>query len=172
MVNKWSFGLHAKDVTTTFNAWSFSFTDDEKEVLSITNNEIPINSVETTNPQVLMGMAYRWDFGKSYLRPELNWVITTDGQRNTLISSDPFSIDPAFGITYAYQNFISLRAGVSQFQQLIDFEGNEEWSARPSVGLGLKLGKLRVDYAFTDLGAQENTYSHIISAILDIKPKK
>ena len=30
--NDWMFGLVAKDITTTFNAWSFNFTQEEKEV--------------------------------------------------------------------------------------------------------------------------------------------
>jgi hypothetical protein len=45
-----SVGLVLKDITTTFNAWSFNFTEQEKEVLAITNNEIPISSVEQTAP--------------------------------------------------------------------------------------------------------------------------
>ncbi len=171
-VNRWYFGLVAKDITTTFNAWSFSFTDQEKEILELTNNEVPINSVEITNPSVLLGLAYRFDFGQSSLRPELNWIITTDGQRNTLLSADPFSLDPTFGLEYDYRGFFALRTGVSQFQRELDFDGSESLTFRPSLGLGLKLGVLQVDYAFTDLGSQENTFSHVISAMLTIKPKE
>jgi len=40
--NNWHFGIAARDITTTFNAWSFSFTDREKEVLYLTNNDIPV----------------------------------------------------------------------------------------------------------------------------------
>lgn len=167
---KLSIGLVAKDISTTFNAWSFNFTDDEKEILELTNNEVPINSVEITNPQLILGFAYRFDFGKSNLVPELNAVFTTDGQRNTLISASPVSIDPAFGLEYNYQSFISVRAGMSQFQRELDFDGTEDLTFRPSVGLGFKLGTLQIDYAFTDLGSQENTFSHVISAILNIKP--
>jgi len=163
-------GLMARDITTTFNAWSFNFTNEEKEVLALTNNEIPINSVEITNPQLILGLAYRFDFGKSSLRPELNWVITTDGQRNTLVSSDPFSVDPAIGLEYNYQGFLWLRAGANQFQRERDFDNTENLTLRPSIGVGFRLGTLNVDYAFTDLGSQQNTFSHVISATLDIRP--
>lgn len=169
-LNKFHIGLVGKDISTTFNAWSFNFTDQEKEVLEITNNNIPINNVEITNPQVILGFAYRFDFGKSSLLPELNWVFTTDGERNTLISASPVSIDPAFGLEYNYQNFLSIRTGVNQFQRELDFDGSENLTFRPAIGLGFKLGALKIDYAFTDLGSQENTFSHVISAILDIKP--
>jgi len=42
----WRWGITARDVTTTFNAWSFKFTEREKEVLYLTNNEIPVKSTE------------------------------------------------------------------------------------------------------------------------------
>ncbi len=48
--NKWRFGISGRDITTTFNAWSFSFTEREKEVLYLTNNEIPVKSTEMTAP--------------------------------------------------------------------------------------------------------------------------
>src|SRR4026209_2195375 len=42
----WKFGVSARDITTTFNAWSFSFTEKEKQVLYLTKNEIPVKSTE------------------------------------------------------------------------------------------------------------------------------
>lgn len=170
-IGNWRFGVVARDLTSTFNAWSFDFTEAEKEVLELTNNEIPISSVEVTNPQVLLGIARRFEFNKLGITPELDFQITTDGQRNTLISSDPFSIDPAFGIEADY-DFLFLRAGVNQFQRERDFDNEENLTLRPSIGVGLKISALKLDYAFTDLGDQDNTFSHIISLTLDMKKKK
>ncbi len=169
---KWQFGAMAKDLTTTFNAWSFNFTDAEKEVLEITGNEVPINSVEITKPQLILGASYTFQMNKVSLRPELNAVMTTDGQRNTLLSADPISIDPNFGIEGGYNNFLFLRMGVNQFQQETDFAGTEFLSVRPSLGVGLRISTLRIDYAFSDVGDSQNRFSNIISLILDIKPKK
>lgn len=171
-IGNWQFGAVAKDITTTFNAWSFSFTEDQKEVLALTNNEIPINSVEITKPQLLLGLGYRLNFGRAGLRPELDFIITTDGKRNTLVSADPFSIDPAFGLEFDYREFLYLRAGMSQFQKETDFMSQEQLTAKPSLGIGLKISKLYVDYAFSDIGDQESRFSHIISLKLDIVPKQ
>lgn len=168
----WRFGLLARDITTTFNAWSFSFTEREKEVLALTGNEIPINSVEVTKPQLILGAARRFSFGKIGLMPEADLILTTDGQRNTLLSADPFSIDLAAGLEADYQGFVALRAGLSQFQRIADFDGSEQLRMRPSIGLGLRISGLRIDYAFTDLGSKESTFSHIISLMLDIRPRK
>lgn len=167
----WSFGLVAKDVTSTFNAWSFSFTEDEKEVLALTNNEVPINSVEITRPQVVLGLARRFELGKVGLAPEANFIFTTDGRRNTLLSADPISMDMAAGLEADYQDFVFLRAGVSQFQEITDFDGGENWRMRPSLGVGFRISSFVVDYAYTDLGAEESTYSHVISLRLGLKPK-
>ena len=167
----WRFGAMAKDITTTFNAWSFNFTDQEKEVLALTNNEIPISSVEVTNPQLLLGVSRRFQIKKIGLAPELDFAITTDGQRNTLISASPFSIDPSLGLEADYSQFIYFRLGVNQFQRETDFDNTEVLTARPSLGVGLKIASLKVDYAFTDLGDSEGRFSHIISLLLDIKPQ-
>lgn len=169
---KWRFGILAKDLTTTFNAWSFNFTDEEKEVLELTGNEVPISSVEITKPQLIVGVSRSFALSeKINLRTELDLIATTDGQRNTLLSADPISVDPTFGLEADYRGFVFVRAGVNQFQNELDFDGNETLTARPSLGIGLKLGGLLVDYAYTDLGDERNTFSHVISLRLSIKPK-
>ena len=164
-------GLVLRDITTTFNAWSFSFTEEEKDVLAITGNDIPINSVEYTLPQILLGLAYHFELGKIGVTPELNLVATTDGQRNTLISADPISIDPSLGLELDYNRMVYVRAGIRQFQRLKDFEDKEFISSLPSLGLGLKLKAFRLDYAFTNLGAVDNAYSHVISLALELKKR-
>ncbi len=172
-LNQWRFGFMAQDLTTTFNAWSFNFTPEEKEVLELTNNEIPISSVEITKPKFLLGIAHAFRFGKVGLLPELDLLISTDGKRNTLLAGDPFSLDLGFGIEADYNQFVFLRAGLNQFQREQSFNGQENLTIRPSIGVGFRLGRiLRIDYAFTDLGDQRNTYSHVISLLLDIRPRK
>ncbi|MEL6276918.1 MAG: hypothetical protein AAFU03_17595, partial [Bacteroidota bacterium] len=169
----WTFALLAKDITTTFNAWTFSLTQEEQDILQITGNNLPIDGIETTHPQVLLGLLRKFRFNEQIgLQTELNFIVTTDGQRNTLISGDPFSIDPAFGLEADYGQFVFVRAGVSQFQQILDFDGTEVLNSRPSLGLGLKIGQLYVDYAYTDLGDDRATFSHIISARLGLQPKE
>lgn len=169
--NNWSFGALARDITTTFNAWSFNFTDEERETLALTGNEIPINSVEITKPQLLLGAARRFPLGKLNMRAELDLQITTDGRRNTLISGNPFSIDPSLGVEAGLRDFLFFRGGVNQFQRIADFGGEESLSFRPSLGVGMRLGALHVDYAYTDLGGDQNTYSHVISLRLGLKPR-
>jgi hypothetical protein len=104
--------------------------------------------------------------------PEINLVATTDGKRNTLISANPVSLDPTAGVEASYNDFLFVRAGISQFQKEQNFDGSDYLTSRPSLGVGLQLYSLRVDYAYTNLGDSQNRYSHIISLQLDLKPKK
>ena len=166
-------GLTARDVTSTFNAWKTNFSDSDKEVLIATGNDLPAkSSTEITKPSVILGVAYQFAVGeKVTLNPEFNAHFTTDGQRNTLISGDPISIDPSMGLELGYNEFIYLRAGVNQFQNEKDFDGVESLIYRPSLGVGLKISSLVVDYAYTDVGDGQNKFSHVISLKLSLKPK-
>lgn len=171
-IGRWRFGLMGRDISSTFNAWKVSFTEEEKTVLINTGNELPnIQSLEITKPQILLGVGYLWKKGKVSLQPEISLHATTDGRRNTLVSGDPFSVDPGAGLEAGYNDFVFLRAGVNQFQKETSFEKDEFWSARPSIGVGLKLGIFTVDYAYTDLGDSQNRYSHVISLMANLRPK-
>jgi hypothetical protein len=48
---KWNFGVTGRDITTTFNSWSFTFTEREKEALYLTTTDIPVKSTEMTAPR-------------------------------------------------------------------------------------------------------------------------
>ena len=171
-VGNWQLGLLGRDITTTFNSWTTNFSDADKAVLLATGNELPdINSIETTLPQFLLGAAYTFTFEKMRLTPEFNLHLTTDGRRNTLVSADPISIDPTFGVELLYNEFIFFRGGVNQVQRESDFDRDEYFTARPSLGIGLLLKSLQIDYAFTDVGDSRNTFSHVVSLRLSLKPK-
>src|SRR5438046_10050222 len=84
---KWKFGITARDITTTFNAWSFSFTDKEKEALYLTKNDIPVKSTEMTAPRLIVGAARDFQINKKLsLLAEANVDLSFDGKRNTIIS--------------------------------------------------------------------------------------
>ena len=166
---KWKWGLMLKDITNTFNAWTFDFTDQEKVVLELTNNDIPIKSLEVTRPQITFAGAREFDFGKIGLTTELDMTMFMDGKRNTLISSFPFSFDPTLGLEANYGKFVFLRAGINNVQEDSDLGGKKFWTVQPNLGVGLKMYKFRLDYAFTDIGDSSNqTYSHVVSMVLDL----
>jgi len=169
----WIFGLMGKDITSTFNAWTYSLTDDMKGVFAATGNEIPTNSTEVTLPKAILGVAYKANVSKKFsILPELNLDATFDGQRNVLISNNPVSIDPHLGIEFGYDNFIFLRAGVNNIQQVHDFDLGTSTIFQPNMGIGLRLKNLSIDYALTNIGSQESLYSNVFSLKLDIYKHK
>ena len=168
----WLFGATAKDVTSTFNAWSYN-TDLLEETFSRTGNEIPQNTTEVTLPKLILGGGYKMYFGKKIsLLAELNVDFTFDGQRNVPISSDVVSIDPHVGLEAGYSEFIFLRAGIQNIQQVKDVDGGTSTIVQPNIGVGVKLGKLSVDYALTNIGSQEILYSNVFSLRLEISKRK
>ncbi len=172
--NKWKFGISGRDISTTFNAWSFTFTEKEKEVLYLTNNEIPVKSTEMTAPRLVLGIARDFKLGKkSSLLAEINADVTFDGQRNTVISSDPVSVDPKLGLEANFNNVFFLRAGINNFQRALadgdTLNQKKVWIYQPSAGAGFRIQNVTIDYAFTNLANQSNPlYTHVFSLRLDM----
>ncbi len=176
--NRWSMGIVAKDITTTFNAWSFHFNDKEKEVLYLTQNDIPVKSTELTAPRLTIGNSYNFKLGSSVnLLAEADFDFTFDGQRNTIISSKAVNVDPHAGIEAAIKNVFFVRAGISNFQEaLADGDTTNQkkvWIFQPSLGAGFKINNVSIDYAFTNLANQSNPlYTHIFSLRIDLGKKE
>ena len=174
----WRLAAVLRDATTTFNAWSFSFTEREKEVLYLTNNDIPVKSTEMTAPRLVLGTGYNFEFNpKFHLLAEANLSCTFDGKRNTVISSSAISIDPSLGLEANFNNNLFLRGGISNFQQaLSDGDTTNQkkvWIYQPSVGAGFRFGNVGIDYAFTNLANQSNPlYTHIFSLKIDLVKKE
>lgn len=170
-IGKWGFGAVARDITSTFNAWSFNLSDRMKEVFTITGNDIPENSLEITLPRLILGTSYSFDFLADFTaKTVLDMDFTFDGKRNVLIVGNPISIDPHFGVELGYKNFAFLRFGVGNIQRETDFEKGEVFSFQPNIGIGINIkDKLLLDYALTDLGNQSAAlYSNIFSLRFNI----
>lgn len=174
---KWKLGIAARDVTTTFNAWSFSFTEEEKEVLYLTDNEVPVKSTELTAPRLMLGAAYDFTLGKGFnLLAEVNADLTFDGKRNVVVSSNLVSADPRVGVELGYKNLIFVRSGIYNFQRALSdgdtLNQKKVWIYQPGIGAGFKLKHIAIDYAFTNLANQSNPlYTHIFSVRLDLVKK-
>jgi len=175
---KLSLGLVVRDITTTYNAWRFSFTESEKEKLYLTNNDIPVKSVELTAPRLYLGAAYNTDLNQRFsFLGELNLELSFDGQRNVLLSSRSFNADPRLGVEMSYAKTIALRMGVYNFQRgLKDGDTTnltKVWVYQPGIGVGFNIKQFRIDYAFTNLANQSNPlYTHVFSLHLRLPTKK
>jgi hypothetical protein len=166
---RWCVGLMARDITSTFNAWSYSLDEKTKEVFITTGNEIPKNTLEITLPRFIPGVGRLWRIKEIELLTEINLMITTDGQRNSLVSSKAFNIDPTFGFEASYKNTVFLRSGVGNFQRIKTFDG-DAISLQPNIGLGLRIRSVYLDYALSDIGnVSDVLYSNVFSLRINLK---
>lgn len=175
---RWRIGIMARDVTTTFNAWSFSLNEKMREVFYLTENEIPVKSTELTAPKLIIGGAYDFKLGKSLnLLAEANLDLTFDGRRNTVLATDVVSVDPKIGLEVSWKNVFFVRGGINNFQRALDDDDitnkKKIWIYQPSAGAGFKISNVQIDYAFTNLANQSNPlYTHVFSLKVDLKKKE
>ncbi len=165
----WKFGLMARDITTTFNAWSI----DEDEFASIQqavegqNQELP-ETTEITIPKLQLGVSREFIFHYDYsLLAEVDFNFRF-AETNDVVSSSFASMTPAVGLQFGYIDMVFVRAGMGNFQNSLGLDGTENVSFQPNIGVGFKYKGIQVDYALTDIGDQSAAlYSNVFSLKLD-----
>ncbi|OBX25371.1 hypothetical protein LX77_01508 [Gelidibacter algens] len=167
--NDWKFGLMARDITTTFNAWSF---DKDKlaaieDAVEGQNQEVP-ESTELTIPKLQLGMSKKFIFHYDYsLVTALDLNVRFE-QNNDIISNSFASVTPSLGFEFGYTDLVFLRAGVGNFQNELQLDSSESLTFQPNFGVGFKYRGIQIDYAFTDIGDQSAAlYSNVFSLKLD-----
>lgn len=173
--DSWKFGVMARDITSTFNAWVFTLDQQTQEVFLATGNTLPQNGLELTLPRIILASYGKFNLGKKgiYAASELDLDITTDGRRNTLIRTGLISVDPHLGVEFGFKNFVAIRGGITNMQYITNFDDTKSLNIQPNIGLGLTIKNFHLDYAFTDIGdASVALYSHVISLRIQLdKPK-
>ena len=179
-IKKWKMGLVVKDVTSTFNVWSYNLTEKMEEVFARTDNELPENGLEYTLPRLLIGAGRTFELKKGFsLMSTIDLDMSFDGRRNDLVSSKFINLSPHLGIEFGYKNIVFLRAGVGNFQQetkvtLDDPDGKKITTCQINTGVGICIKDiLTIDYAYCNLGNVSTAiYSHIFSLKLALNPIK
>lgn len=174
-VGKWQFGAVGRDLTSTFNAWTYTLSDRTIEVFESTGNAIPKNGLEVTLPRLSLGAGRKFVIKEKFsILAEINADVTSDGKRNVLISGDPLSVDPNMGVEFSYKNILYLRGGVGNFQRIKAQIGDYyEYTFQPNIGVGITIKEiLSIDYALTDIGDQSVAlYSNVFSLRVAINKK-
>jgi len=166
----WQLGLMARDITTTYNTWSI----DEEQYATISgsvenqNQELP-ETTEITLPKLQLGVAREFIFHYDHVltaEVDLNMRFI---QTNDIISSSSVSATPAIGLEYGYTNLVFVRAGVGNFQNVQQLDGNDDVTFQPNIGVGFKYKGIAIDYALTDIGdSSAALYSNIFSLNVDL----
>lgn len=169
---KLKLGLMLRDVTGTWNAWSFN-NEELEDVFIATGNDVPTNSIELTVPRMILAGGYEITINEKFgVYPEVDLAVTFDGKRNVLIGTSVLSIDPKFGFEANYRNMIFLRGGLGGFQKESEIGGKSKWSMQPNMGVGVKLKKVALDYALTNIGDNASLYSNVFSLRIGINKRQ
>ncbi|MBK9636296.1 MAG: PorV/PorQ family protein [Bacteroidetes bacterium] len=170
---KWTFAAVGKDITSTFNAWTYN-TENLEAVFKETGNAIPENGLEVTLPRLILGTAFKTNIVKKItVNPAIDLDITFDGKRNVPVKTDVMSIDPKIGVEFGYDDFIFLRAGLGNIQTIKNIDASTSTTAQPNIGIGLRLKNVTIDYALTNIGnTSESLYSNVFSLRLNIVRKE
>ena len=172
--NNWRLAAVARDVTSTFNAWNYTLSDEVVEVFTLTDNEIPENGLELTLPRVVFAASKKWNINSKFtFLSEIDAAVTTDGKRNVLVVGDPFSIDPSIGMELGFKEIVYVRGGISNTQRVTDITQKVSYSIQPNIGIGLRFKGIALDYALTDIGdASVALYSNVFSLRFNLSPPK
>lgn len=173
----YAIGLVLYDLSTTFTGWTYTFSSEQKITLEKTGNIIPVSTLEKTVPHLSAGFLYKAFKIKSIsILPEIGFNAYFDGKRNTLISSKFINIEPKLGLELSYKETVSLRMGYGNLQKIKDEINLSQYNTHGQLntGLGIKIGKINIDYALTNLGnlTKEINYSHVFSATMDFVVEK
>ncbi len=172
----WNLAAMGRDISGTFNAWSVNLNDNEKAVFQQTGNDIPSSSLEVTAPKLILGGARTFLFWKDRISVlgEVNFINTFDGKRNTVIKTNVWSLEPAFGTEVGYKGFIFLRGGLGNIQKQLNTAGKAYvTTVQPNVGVGVRYKIFALDYALTDIGDNSIAlYSNIFSLKIDLNKKR
>ena len=174
----WNLGLMARDITTTFTQWTINADEYQKGINSTIangNDAIPKSSAEITLPRLVLGAGRRFVLPKEFSAlVAVDLEATTDGQRNTPISTKAVSVDPRLGLELGYKDLVFLRGGAGNYQKIKDFTPsgngtyNSSWKGQYSLGAGVAVSGLRIDLALSrlaveKLGSASQTNSLIVS---------
>ncbi|MDP4235463.1 MAG: PorV/PorQ family protein [Bacteroidota bacterium] len=134
-----------QDITTTL----LSYTTGTKELVS---------------PTLKIGAAYLWDIFSDMshtLMPAIDADIRFENLRSiSEVHVGPMSSDFHFGLEYQFQKLIALRAGYSDLKMV-------------TIGAGVRLPRLSIDYAFQSFNAQDQLgNTHRVSFSLNLEQAK
>lgn len=116
---------------------------------------------EVITPTAKLGTAYELEFLKGTLTPVVDFDIRFENRRESANANlGPVSFDLHAGIEYSFKNLVSIRTGYNDLGDL-------------TLGAGVKLPKINIDYSFAKFdGLEDLGNSHILSLIFTLEEQK
>jgi len=160
-VGRFTFGANLQDATAMLQSWSvdaeaFAGFDSTFGIAA------PVGGTELVLPVARLGAATDLRLTNDItLGVGLDMDVAFDGQEAYTINAGSLSFRPRVGAELVYRDVVAFRAGISDVS-VSDRFGTQ---ITPTVGAGLNLGSLDLDYGFGDFGGLQSElgFSHRVS---------
>jgi len=153
-------GANLQDIATMRQSWTVN-NEALRNIVEVFGEDAPQGGVEVVLPVARLGSGYVLPLGENTLTFGFDVDVAFDGQQTYALNLGKMSFHPRLGTEFLYKGVVSLRAGLSNMltSDLYGFD------ITPSVGAGLQLKQLAIDYGFGDFAgmASELGFSHRIS---------
>ena len=154
----WGLGF---DVGVAYNPFSRLLLGMNLQDITTTYISWTTGKNELITPTAKIGSAYIIDFFKGILTPAVDFDVRFENRQSSANAYiGPVSFDMHAGLEYTFQNLFSIRAGYNELGNL-------------TLGAGVKLPKLNIDYSFVKFDNEEalgNT--HRISLVFTLEEDK
>ena len=161
---KFKLGVFLKDATSTYTTW---FVNNQllEETYLVTGNTLPENSLEIALPRLIIGVAKQIVVKEKFvINSEIDFDLTFDGKRNTILATNLISVDPHAGIEIGYDNLVFVRYGIGDMQYVKEFDDTQQLQFQHNFGIGLKIKKIKIDYALTNFAKSSDVlFSNVFS---------
>lgn len=166
-IGRFQLGLNVQDASSMIQSWSVN--QSEFEDFEATFGETaPQGGSEMVLPVARLGGATNFALTEDVgFTVGLDLDVAFDGQEAYALNAGSMSFHPRFGGEVTYKGLVALRGGISNVTTS-DRYGTQ---LTPTVGAGLNISQVSVDYGFGDFGGLQSElgYSHRISVKLRLE---
>lgn len=141
----WRIGVQITDLMPMLKFW----TVNEAELSALASeygDMLPTGNNEKVLPALRLGIARTFTLTDIKVLLSSDLQFRAENRRSYFLNVGRFSVEPHLGAEGSYKEIVYVRAGLTD---VIQPEG-ERIFMTPAVGTGFRLGKLRIDYGFTD----------------------
>lgn len=116
---------------------------------------------EVITPTAKLGAGYMINLWKGVLTPAIDFDVRFENRKSSAHANlGPVSFDPHIGAEYTFQNLFSFRVGRDDIKNL-------------TLGAGIKLPKINIDYSFVKFDGDESLgNTHRISLVFTLEDTK
>ncbi len=157
---RYRFGLNLQDASTMLQSWSVNQSS-LSNIQEVFGDELPEGGTELVLPVARFGSGAIFPFGENALTVGFDVDLAFDGQKSQAINLGEVSFHPRIGAEYSIKNVVAFRAGLNR----VAYSSDNGLDLTPSVGTGLTLRQVSLDYGFGDFAGlvSELGFSHRIS---------